>query len=119
MMKQRLVVFFDETCELCRTFKRYVTKFDTKQRLLWYSLQRAKTENTYPHIPTEQMAKEIHVLEEETYLYTGFAGIKRIMHELPLGRMIVPFFSFPCAHVVGDFLYKKIANNRHRFFCKK
>ncbi|MDA3129733.1 thiol-disulfide oxidoreductase DCC family protein [Aliibacillus thermotolerans] len=117
MTSKEIVIFYDEECELCLALKRNISQFDSKHRLRWYSLQQASVEKAYPHLPKKEMKKQIHVLESETYLYTGFAGIKRIIHEIPIGRIISPILSLPGANMIGHFIYQWIAKNRHHLGC--
>ncbi|SDH64104.1 Predicted thiol-disulfide oxidoreductase YuxK, DCC family [Alteribacillus persepolensis] len=108
------IVFYDGTCELCQRTKYLLKKWDTHKRLTFQPIQDPSVMNDYPFLKKEQLQKEMHLLESHTYVYTGYAAVKRIMKLLPMTKIVTPILCIPGTNWLGRFLYQRVASNRYQ-----
>ena len=57
---------------------------------------------------------EIHVLDAEGRLYAGFAGMRRMLREVPLGVPLWLLLRLPGSDALGKRVYRFIARRRYR-----
>ncbi|MFZ4450737.1 thiol-disulfide oxidoreductase DCC family protein [Salibacterium aidingense] len=110
-----VMVFYDKSCGLCRQSKQQLENWDPNGLITWRAIQDPDILTDYPFLKERNVQKAMHLLEQETYLYTGFAAVKRIMQLLPAGKWIRPLFYLPGSDWAGDKIYKAVAKNRHKF----
>ncbi|MFB4163102.1 thiol-disulfide oxidoreductase DCC family protein [Alteribacillus sp. JSM 102045] len=113
------VVFYDGACTLCQKTKQEIEKWDKHQVLTWRSIEDPSILEEYPFLKEDRIQQEMHLLEEGTYLYTGFAAVKRILQLFPAGKIFTPLLYFPGADWAGEQVYKQIAKNRHLLLGEK
>ncbi|RSL34199.1 DUF393 domain-containing protein [Salibacterium salarium] len=110
-----LVAFYDESCGLCQQSKHEIEKWDHHQLITWRSIQDPDILNEYPFLKERNVQQAMHLLEKNTYLYTGYAAVKRIIQLIPAGKWVAPLLYLPGADRAGDKMYKLVARNRHKF----
>ncbi|SDH71592.1 thiol-disulfide oxidoreductase DCC family protein [Alteribacillus bidgolensis] len=108
------VVFYDGTCTLCQKTKQEIEKWDKHKLLTWRSIEDPSIFEEYSFLKEDRMKQEMHLLEEDTYLYTGFAAVKRIFQLFPAGKRFAFLFYLPGADRAGKVIYKQIAKRRHQ-----
>ncbi|MFB5663827.1 thiol-disulfide oxidoreductase DCC family protein [Alteribacillus sp. HJP-4] len=109
-------VFYDGNCALCQKTKHQIEKLDKNYELEWHSIQNPSILEEFPFLEQDRIQKEMHLLVDETYLYTGFASIKRMMQVFPASRIITPLFRLPGADTAGRIIYQYLAKNRYQWF---
>ncbi|SFM08562.1 thiol-disulfide oxidoreductase DCC family protein [Salibacterium qingdaonense] len=110
-----IIVFYDQSCGICRESKRIIEKRDHTGMITWLDIQDPDTLEKYPLLKGRNVQEAMHLLENNTYLYTGFAAVKRIVQLLPAGKWASLLFHLPGADQIGEKLYRVVARNRHTF----
>ncbi|PJF22319.1 MAG: hypothetical protein CUN56_06630 [Phototrophicales bacterium] len=76
--------------------------------------QHDDVQKRFPMIDHDRAMGEIHIVTERGKIFTGFAGTRRMLRELPLG---LPFYAVFRLPIIGDWIgprvYRLIA--RHRY----
>ncbi|SFP53248.1 thiol-disulfide oxidoreductase DCC family protein [Salibacterium halotolerans] len=109
-----IIVFYDQSCGICRESRRFIEKWDRTGIITWFDIQAPSTLEMYPFLEGSNVQEAMHLLEDNTYLYTGFAAVKRIVQLLPAIRIAAPLLNLPGADLAGEKLYALVARNRHR-----
>ncbi|RSL32874.1 DUF393 domain-containing protein [Salibacterium salarium] len=112
---QAFVVFYDEACGLCQQSKHEIEKWDRNQLITWRSIQDPDILKEYPFLKEKNVQQAMHLLENDTFLYTGYAAVKRIVQRISIGKWLTPLFYLPGIDWAGDRIYKMVAKNRHKF----
>ena len=106
------VVFFDGVCVLCNHSVQFLLRYNPKKDLQFAALQEAAT---WLHL---KELESIVVLKNGQY-YTSFIAIRKLLPHLSVPYRIMGSILYLIPPFVGHFFYKKIAQNRYRWFGKK
>ncbi|MGY4689151.1 thiol-disulfide oxidoreductase DCC family protein [Salibacterium sp. K-3] len=109
-----IVVFYDQSCGICRESKRIIEKGDRTGKIIWRDIQEPGILEDYPFLKGRNVQEAMHMLENGTYLYTGFAAVKRLIQLLPAGKWVSPLLQLPGVDCAGRRVYRLVARNRHR-----
>ncbi|MFD1040054.1 thiol-disulfide oxidoreductase DCC family protein [Virgibacillus byunsanensis] len=99
-----MVVYYDSYCKFCKTSATLWTKIDWAKKLTFNSF---RTLEDYP----KEMEKELHVAYNGKW-YRGYNALIQIAKMLPLMWPALPFMYLFKWIGLGNFLYRKIAENR-------
>ncbi|WP_240374534.1 thiol-disulfide oxidoreductase DCC family protein [Bacillus piscicola] len=113
--KTSFIVFYDGSCSFCRDIRRKLESWDRTSLLTWRSITEPGIFKEFPFLNKEKVQSMMHLFEYDTYLYTGFAAVKRIMQLFPQTKAISTIFILPGAEWTGRKVYRLIAKNRHIF----
>lgn len=112
------IVFFDGICNLCNRSVQFIIREDSKSKFTFASLQwRVSREILKDHYPAHNHFESI-LYYEKGKIHSRSTAVLRICKNLPFPwpllymLVIVPRF-------IRDFVYKKISQNRYRWFGKK
>lgn len=115
---KKLIVLYDSQCQLCVQTKRWFEKFDWFLQIRWTPLDHYDLTDQ-ANIRSEDVRREIHVVEKNRNLYKGFSAVRKIMLVCPPTFFLAILLYFPYAKKIGDPLYQIIAKNRHKLLRKK
>ena len=114
-----ITALFDGRCVICQTTRRFINALDWFERVEFLDLHHtAEVEARYPQFDHDAMMGEIYVVGDDE-LYRGFAGVRRMLRETPLGFPLWLIFSLPGMGWLGPRVYAWIAEHRYavnRFF---
>ena len=102
-----ITAFYDGQCRLCRACCRWLGWLDWRDRIRFRDLHSLEPQ------PEPALLGEIHVLVGARRL-TGFAGLRRMLRELPLGLPVWLLLHVPGAAWLGRRAYRWVARNRYR-----
>lgn len=110
---EKRIVFFDGVCHLCNGFVDLVIKNDPQHRLLFAPLQGETAKNILPSSYLEDLSTVL--FWDQGQVYKESEAVLRILRQLPRYQVLARLLGlFP--RFVRDFMYKKIARHRYRFF---
>ena len=107
MREASITALYDGQCSLCRACCRCLRRLDWRDRITFSDLHASEAQ------PTQALLGEIHVLDGRQRL-TGFAGLRRLLRELPLGLPLWLLLHAPGAAWLGNRAYRLVARNRYR-----
>lgn len=111
---------FDGKCVLCQQTRRIVKALDWFNRVEFLDLhQWERVHERYPWLAYEQAMGEIHVIGGDQQIIGGFAGMRRLLRDLPLTLPLWALLHLPGMNWLGPKIYRYIARNRYainRFF---
>ena len=110
-----LTALYDGNCLVCQSTCETMRALDWLRRIDFVDLHAggAVTER-YRHLSHERLMSEIHVLDAEGKLYAGFAGMRRMLKEVPLGFPLWLLLQLPGTDGIGQRVYRFIARRRYR-----
>ena len=68
----------------------------------------------FADLDRRRLMREIHVLDADGGLYAGFAGMRRMLREVPLGFPLWLLLQLPGSDAIGKRVYRFIARRRYR-----
>ncbi len=102
-----ITALYDGQCSLCRACCRWLSRLDWRDRIAFTDLHTIETQSN------QALLGEIHVLVGARRL-TGFAGLRRLLREVPLGIPLWLLLHVPGAAWLGGRVYRLVARNRYR-----
>lgn len=88
---------------------------DWRRRIEFVDLHQAEAASERDvDLSRRQLMSEIHVLDADGRLYAGFAGLRRMLRELPLGFPLWLLLRLPGSDAIGKRVYRFIARRRYR-----
>lgn len=110
-----LTALYDGKCVICQSTCGALRALDWLKRIEFVDLHEADDRSErYGHLHHERLMREIHVLDDEGRVYTGFAGTRRMLKEAPLGFPLWLLLQLPGSDALGKRLYRFIARRRYR-----
>lgn len=110
-----LTALYDGKCVICQSTCGTLRALDWLKRIEFVDLHEADDRSErYGHLHHERLMREIHVLDDEGRVYTGFAGTRRMLKEAPLGFPLWLLLQLPGSDALGKRLYRFIARRRYR-----
>lgn len=115
MTSAKTVAIFDGHCVICNTTRRLVMLLDWGKRVEFLDLHnRTEVESRYPWLDFNAAMGQIHVVADQSKVYIGFEGTRRLLRDLPLALPLWAILRLP---IIGDWLggriYRMIARNRY------
>ncbi|MCY3573667.1 MAG: DUF393 domain-containing protein [Chloroflexi bacterium] len=107
MRDTAITALYDGNCRLCRASCRWLRRLDWRDRITFSDL------HTSEALPKQALLGEIVVLDGARR-YAGFAGLRRLLRELPLGIPAWLLLHAPGAAWLGARFYRLVARNRYR-----
>lgn len=110
-----LTALYDGKCLICQSACKTMRALDWLGRIEFVDLHDSGLwRDCYPQLRIEQLMGEIHVLDPEGKLYSGFKGTRRMLKEVPLGMPLWLLLQLPGMEVIGQRVYRAIAHRRYR-----
>lgn len=109
-----ITALFDGQCAICQTTRYIIQRLDWFQRVDFLDLHnQALVQERFPHLNYADMMGEIHIISSNDNIYGGFAGIRRMIREVPLGFPIWLLLFLPGINWLGPKAYALVARNRY------
>jgi predicted DCC family thiol-disulfide oxidoreductase YuxK len=100
---------------LCQQSKRVIRALDWLKRVEFLNLHDwDAVQARYPDLDYETAMGQMHVVGEDGRLLAGFAGVRRLLRELPVGFPFWVILHVPGMGWLGTKAYGFIARNRYR-----
>ncbi|MBO7745507.1 DUF393 domain-containing protein [Paenibacillus sp. MWE-103] len=118
--REKLIVLYDGTCNLCLASVRRLKELQSTAILRFIPVQ--SLEDTYETIPElsavteDQLLTKMHVVEMDGTVHAGAAGVVRILRTVRGWRWLAPLYRVPGLRGVADLLYRIIAGRRYEWF---
>ena len=110
-----LTALYDGNCIICRSTCETLRALDWRKRIEFVDLHKADAGSArFAEFTGERLLSEIHVLDAEGQLYAGFAGMRRLLKEMPLGFPLWLLLQLPGSDALGRRAYRFIARRRYR-----
>ncbi len=88
---------------------------DWRRRIEFIDLHQADfASERFADLNPRRLMSEIHVLDADGQVYAGFAGIRRMLREAPLGFPLWLLLQLPGSETLGKRLYRFVARRRYR-----
>lgn len=108
-----ITALFDGQCVICQSSRRMIQSLDWFGRVEFLDLHnKISVRARYPQLDYEAMMGEIHVVTDKK-IYAGFAAIRRMLKEVPLGFPLWLILQLPSMNWLGPKIYAYVARNRY------
>ncbi|PSL44494.1 putative DCC family thiol-disulfide oxidoreductase YuxK [Salsuginibacillus halophilus] len=108
----KLYVFYDGACPLCVNAKAALNRLDVTDCLVWHSIRDPRVYEVFHFLNQIDAEGAIHALEDDEYVYRGFAAVRRMLKVMPLTKPAGWLFALPGMERPGDVVYRWIAARR-------
>ncbi|HAQ06959.1 MAG TPA: DUF393 domain-containing protein [Bacillus bacterium] len=115
----KMTALYDKSCRLCKQTRKTLEKLDWLNKVEWISLQEYEQLNEGIKIEAVELRREIHIIDKRGNIQKGYYAIRRMFLLFPVTLLLGLIMYIPFSSLIGNPIYKWIANNRHRFFRKK
>lgn len=110
-----LTALYDGNCLICQSTCETMRALDWLRRIEFVDLHQAEVENErFAKLNPQRLMSEIHVLDADGRLYAGFAGMRRMLREVPLGLPLWLLLKMPGSDALGKRVYRSVARRRYR-----
>ena len=110
-----ITALYDGNCVICQSTCETMRALDWLGRIEFVDLHQADgSSERFRHLSQERLMSEIHVLDGEGALYAGFAGMRRMLREVPLGFPLWLLLRLPGSEALGKRVYRFVARRRYR-----
>ena len=103
---KRVHVFYDGDCGLCQRTVRILRRLDILSQLEWVDFRRTRVDVDTARLEHEMAAR----VSDRTYF--GFSAYRALSWRLPIFWPVLPLLYVPGARVIGDAVYRRIAERR-------
>ena len=117
MAKKKNIVIYDGDCGFCQGTVNIIKNLDWLSKFEFIPFQNETILEKYNCLAKEKCEKEIFLIRESTNsktYYAGYDAFKIVTLFLPITFLISWFFFLPGVSHSGKFVYKLIAENRHK-----
>lgn len=110
------LALYDESCSLCQRSKKWMMSLDWFNQVAWVSLQDYEQESNCFPFNKKDLRKELHLITSNGRVLKGFYAIRKMMLQCPL--LVIPgvICYLPFVNLVGNRVYRWVAENRHILF---
>ncbi len=112
-----LHVVFDGQCLFCRRALAPFRAFDRRGIEFHDATARAKVNERFPSLASENLDDAMFVVEPDGQLHRGFFAFRRLILSTPIAWPLLLLFYFPGATVVGPRVYAWVARHRRQLGC--
>lgn len=113
---ERIEVYTDGQCPLCRWTRARVEPWDRDARIQWLDYNDPQVlKRAAPHAFRE-MAEEMHVRRADRTWSMGFRGWIDVLRVLPRWRWLAPVLSIWPFTSLGPIFYRNLARRRYQLF---
>jgi len=110
-----LTALYDGNCVICQSTCETIRALDWLRRIEFVDLHQAAVESErVADLNRQRLMSEIHVLDADGKLYAGFAGMRRMLREVPLGFPLWLLLQLPGSDAFGKRVYRFVARRRYR-----
>lgn len=113
-----LTALYDGHCVICTSSRRFVRALDWFNRVEFLDLHDTDVVHArYPQLDFAALMGEMHVVEPGHAPRAGYAAIRRMLRELPLGLPLWVILLLPGMNWLGNRVYRFVA--RHRYMINR
>lgn len=112
-------VLYDGGCGLCSRVVEVLRRLDRRRQVEfldvngdWETIARR-----YPQLTREACLLDIHIVDRDSRIRTGFAAYRSLAWVLPAAWFAIPFLYIPGVPIIGQRVYRYIADHRDRDTC--
>ena len=110
-----LTAIFDGNCLICQSTRRTIEAMDWLDRITFIDLHDRQRVPAYSgDLSKERLMGEIHVIDREGRVVSGFYATRRLLREVPLGLPIWLLLGIPGMDALGIRVYRLVARHRYR-----
>lgn len=111
---KKYFVLYDNLCLMCGRGRRIITALDWFSRIETVPLYDTKRlmNAQLPVVATEELLKEIHLIETDGTILKGFYACRKIGLLMPLTFPFSLFLYVPGIPYLGERIYRHIANKK-------
>lgn len=111
------ILFFDGYCSICNFFVDWGMSHDTDQKIVFASLQGETARQKLSDLDRQQDSETVIYLSDKN-IYRRSEAILFFLKDI--GGVWSMFFLFRMLPVfIRDFIYRRVARNRYRFFKRR
>jgi predicted DCC family thiol-disulfide oxidoreductase YuxK len=108
-------VIYDDTCGICRAFRKTAEKRDKSNKLEFIPRREADPDDYLPYSRFAIESDSVIFIDSQGHSHKGASAIGLILKQIKrpwniVGKMI----SFPIVRSIADFVYRIIARHRNR-----
>lgn len=118
LINMKTIALYDKTCSLCKESKRIFQKIDWLNQINWISLQEYEQYNQVK-IDSKSLRRELHIITPRGKILKGFYAIRYLFIQFPATALFGFLLYIPFTPIIGEWVYRIIAKNRHRFLKSK
>ena len=108
-------VLFDGACPLCIRSMTLIACLDWLRRIEFLDLNNwDELSKSYPKLNREDCLREMYVIDQKSQIYKGFYAYRRLAKVIPVFWITIPFLYIPGISLIGNSIYRFIANRRAR-----
>lgn len=108
-----LTAIYDGNCIVCQSSCAALRALDWRGRIDFVDLHEGGAAR-HGELSYEQLMGEIHALDEQGQLYSGFGATRRLLREVPLGLPLWLLLQLPGMSIIGQRVYRFVARRRYR-----
>ena len=110
-----LTALYDDNCVICQSTCASMRALDWRRRIEFVDLHESERwRGRYPELRVDDLMGEIHVLDENGELYSGFRAGRRLIREVPLLLPLWLLLRIPGMNIIGPRFYRFVARRRYR-----
>jgi predicted DCC family thiol-disulfide oxidoreductase YuxK len=114
MNKEEFSVIYDGDCGFCQTTVNLLRKLDWLKKFRYFPFQGEGVFKTFPMLTKEMCQREMFLVMPNGKFYGGYDAFKIMTLYFPVTFLISWFFFLPGIIHIGRFVYRRIAENRHK-----
>ncbi len=114
--EEQPTLIYDAECRLCVSSKRWMERWDIKQRIRFIPFQNDEARRWVSDIAPTGCLDAMRFMDHRGAVSSGVDAFRGMLPYLPMGRVIALFFRLPGAYRLVVLLYRMIARNRYRWF---
>ncbi len=112
-------VIYDGHCLFCIRSLRLFRAADIMHALQFHDAHdEGLIASRFPELQGADFDHAMFVVTGRRSVYRGFFAFRRMIWSSPLTWLLIPFFYFPGASVLGTRIYAWVAKNRLKFGCR-
>ncbi|MCY4527837.1 MAG: DUF393 domain-containing protein [Chloroflexi bacterium] len=112
MLTQTWTFYYDADCGMCTAVVRWLSRFDTRERITWTAIQSLETPpRGLSHADLERAAYLVCAPGDN---HEGFFAFRKLLMKLPLLIPLGALMWIPGARFIGVPAYRWVARNRYR-----
>ena len=112
---QSILVFYDGNCRLCIRSMKLLRFLDWLSNLQLINYHDESLRNTYASdLAFEDLDRAMHIQLPNGQRQKGYLAARRICWSLPLLWIVAPFMYLPGISQIGQKVYQRVAQKRHR-----
>ena len=116
--EHRLIAVLDGECVVCSNFARFITHFNPVARIMWAQHTITKSFLAEFNISFDDVMRSVVVVKDGK-VYRGSDAFIQILSTMVWYLRVVGIIISLFPHVIREWVYQRVANNRYTLFGKK